>query len=487
MKNLIVIFSLIILLKGNLLSQNFLTYSFYENHHKYLEKSITDRRFKNSAIVELIKNLDKDIFKYRVAGKSLEGRDIYLISAGSGDVDVLLWSQMHGDEPTATMALFDIFNFFSANDDYNNFRKNILKTLKLHFIPMLNPDGAQNFERRNALEIDLNRDALRLQFPESRTLKAVRDSIKPKFGFNLHDQNTRYSAGRSFQTATISFLAPPFNYERDINEVRSNTMKLIVNLYQELSKIIPGHIGRYDDEFEPRAFGDNFIKWGTSSVLIESGGWKNDSEKQFVRKLNFTALLTAFESISNRYYQNADIEIYNTIPENDKLIFNKLFRNLKYNYNGKHYTVDIGVNQDEKNINGAENFYLTSNIEDFGDLSIFYGYEDFNCEGMVLEKGKTYEKIFDNYDELKNIDFSSLHKMGYTSIKVKKIPEGINFSKFPINIISNENSYSNEITVDEPANFIIKEKNLIKYVILNGFVINLNVQKNIKMNGLLFE
>jgi hypothetical protein len=106
---------------------------------------------------------------------------------------------------------------------------------------------------------------------------------------------------------------------------------------------------------------------------------------------------------------------------------------------------------------------------------------------MVLEKGKTYEKIFDNYDELKNIDFSSLHKMGYTSIKVKKIPEGINFSKFPINIISNENSYSNEITVDEPANFIIKEKNLIKYVILNGFVINLNVQKNIKMNGLLFE
>ena len=40
--------------------------------------------------------------------KALDGVDL---SLESGEVHVLLWSQMHGDESTATMALFDIFNF----------------------------------------------------------------------------------------------------------------------------------------------------------------------------------------------------------------------------------------------------------------------------------------------------------------------------------------------------------------------------------------
>jgi hypothetical protein len=30
---------------------------------------------------------------------------------------VLLWSQMHGDEPTATAALFDVFDYFQRHRD----------------------------------------------------------------------------------------------------------------------------------------------------------------------------------------------------------------------------------------------------------------------------------------------------------------------------------------------------------------------------------
>ena len=66
-----------------------------------------------------------------------------------------------------------------------------------------------------------------------------------------------------------------------------------------LEQFTPDHIAKYDDTFEPRAFGDNIQKWGTSVVLIESGGWKNDPEKMFIRKLNCVGLLSVFYSIAS--------------------------------------------------------------------------------------------------------------------------------------------------------------------------------------------
>jgi len=50
-----------------------------------------------------------DLFAVEKIGESLEGRAIDHVTIGQGRTAVLLWSQMHGDEPTATAALFDIF------------------------------------------------------------------------------------------------------------------------------------------------------------------------------------------------------------------------------------------------------------------------------------------------------------------------------------------------------------------------------------------
>src|SRR5690606_10209385 len=99
-------------------------------------------------------------------------RSIQMLKAGKGSTGVLLWSQMHGDEPTATMAIFDILNFLEArNDGLDALRNRILEKTTLYFLPMLNPDGAEKYERRNAQGIDLNRDAAYLQAPESNILK----------------------------------------------------------------------------------------------------------------------------------------------------------------------------------------------------------------------------------------------------------------------------------------------------------------------------
>ena len=49
-------------------------------------------------------------------GQSVEGRSLNMLSFGTGETRLLLWSQMHGDEPTATAALLAIFNFLAKNN-----------------------------------------------------------------------------------------------------------------------------------------------------------------------------------------------------------------------------------------------------------------------------------------------------------------------------------------------------------------------------------
>src|SRR5690606_41839068 len=67
--------------------------------------------------------------------------------------------------------------------------------------------------------------------------------------FNLHDQNTRYSAGKTPNQASISFLATAYNEERAWNENRKRAMQLICEMKELVQNILPNQIGRFSDEF----------------------------------------------------------------------------------------------------------------------------------------------------------------------------------------------------------------------------------------------
>ena len=86
--------------------------------------------------------------------------------------------------------------------------------------------------------MDLNRDALRLQTPEGRLLKKLRDATNADWGFNLHDQSRYYSVGHTNKTATISFLAPAYNDEKDINEIRKRAMQQIGLMNETLQQFM---------------------------------------------------------------------------------------------------------------------------------------------------------------------------------------------------------------------------------------------------------
>ncbi|MFN3871683.1 MAG: M14 family zinc carboxypeptidase [Ignavibacterium sp.] len=487
--NKIITILLILLFNGTAMSQNYeFEQSLYYNYEFFKEKSLQNRFFKHSDIVKLISNLKKNnLFDVNVAGKSFEGREIFLLSIGNGNKKIFLWSQMHGDEPTATMALFDIFNFFSDESNYQDIKKFILSNAKIYLMPMVNPDGAERFQRRNALSIDLNRDANRLQTPEAKILMNVFDSLKADFGFNLHDQNHRYAAGHSFKSAAISFLAPPINYEKEVDDVRLNAIKLIGSLYKMLNKFIPGHIAKYSDDYEPRAFGDTFQRKGTSTILVESGGWQDDQEKQFIRKLNFILLLSAIKQIAENSFQSISEAIYESIPFNEERIFDVVLRNLLFEKNGSKIKIDIGINFEEVLDEDKNVVYKKATIEDIGDLSVFFGYTDIDFSGYEIENVKTYTDRAYTLDELKKIDLKKFFKEGFVNFLIKKTIDEDYIHK-PINLVTtNKKEIKTKISIGSRPNFALKKDGEIVYVVVNGFLQSVDDNSDFKGNGLIYK
>jgi len=170
--------------------------------------AIAERRFTQQQLWSAIEpSLRSSALRVTDVGRSIQNRPIRAVTFGSGPTKVLLWSQMHGDESTATMALADILSFF-ADPARDPLRERLARALTVVMVPMLNPDGAELFQRENAAGIDINRDARRLSSPEARALKALRDSLRPEFGFNLHDQNARTLTGARGRQVAIAVLAP---------------------------------------------------------------------------------------------------------------------------------------------------------------------------------------------------------------------------------------------------------------------------------------
>ena len=412
--------------------------------------------------IDLITDKSPGLFEIQLLGHSVEDRPIRMVSVGNGDIDVLMWSQMHGNESTATRSIVDLLSFIAENSKQKSVNS-LLQDLRIHFIPMLNPDGASRWTRENAIGIDLNRDALRLIAPESQILKRVRDSLNADYGFNLHDQSKYYNVERLNNEASISFLATAFDYEKSRSAGRNEAMQLISYLYQINQKYIPNHTGRYNDDFEPRAFGDNIQKWGTKLILIETGGFKNDPEKQLGRKLNFVLIGSALEAIQKGLHKAIAVEQYNQIPRNDQNLFDLKIEKVQKEVNGSYYTVDFGyyIEKSDDDSNKNKVVYQVT-LEDQGDLSTYAGYKSFNAEGLKILFPKVYNGRIKNSAHEKSLledgflYFTKSSSRRYTPSTMFQYNDGVEQER------SLENTY-----------FLINELNQSKYLFLEGQIIDL--------------
>jgi len=334
----------------------------------------------HQALVAL--NAHGTIFKVMPLGNSIEGREISLVKCGEGKIQILLWSQMHGDESTATLALMDIFSFLQREHGKRAWLEEMLSKLTLLFIPMLNPDGAERVQRRTASGIDMNRDALALATPEAQILRTVQRQYSPSFGFNLHDQELS-SVGQTTNVAAIALLAPAPDQARSTPPVRERAIQVADGIAKTLAEFVDGHIATYDDTFEPRAFGDNMQKWGTSTVLIESGHWYDDREKQQIRKLNYVGILSALHGIASGEYESCNGNMYRALQPNGKKVYDIIVRNAVGVFStGWKNNVDIGLNYEPNKLSDQ----LT--LKEIGDLRTYGALKTIDAQShrIPLEK-----------------------------------------------------------------------------------------------------
>jgi hypothetical protein len=440
-----------------------------KTYDQYKVDGIKTKRFKSK---DLYQALDKykgsDLIEVQEVARSMGDKPINLVKLGSGKTKVLLWSQMHGNESTATMSMIDILRFLTADDHMNEIRQRILSETTIYMLPLLNPDGGDRFERRNNLGVDINRDAVRLQTPEAIILMETRNRIQADFGFNLHDQSRRNGVGRTGKPASISFLAPAFNYEKDIDDKRKDAMQLISVMINALNHYIPGQIGKYSDDFEPRAFGDNFQKLGTRTILIESGHSYNDDEKQYLRKMNYLALMEAFIAIANKSYKTSTTAPYDNLPFNSGNMADLVIRNIDYELGEKNYLIDIAYTRSEKETTNGQ-LIFNRRISDVGDLRTTYGYTELDAAGMKVDWGKTHAKVFSSSAKVTDSEIHELLRQGVHTIFVRELSNinGIQNSS-PIRILKKGTLVKKALQYQSNPAFYLTKNQEIQYLITNG-------------------
>lgn len=445
-----------------------------KTYEHYKEPLITTRLFKHPTVVTLIqKHVDKGLLKNEIAGQSVQGRSINQLVLGSGKTKVFLWSQMHGDEATATMALFDLFNFFAADDRFKPLKEEILNKLELHIVPMLNPDGAEIWTRTNAMKIDINRDAENLATPEAQTLMNLAKKIKPDFGFNLHDQSTYYAAGKNTaHPATISFLAPAFNVAKDMNPTRTRAVQVIAAMNDAIQTIIPNNVAKYNDTFDSRCFGDTFQSMGISAILIESGGYPDDPDKQVIRKVNFYAVLTALTAIADGSYQNQDQNHYWALPNNTNNLHNLILRNVRITSNGTQVQSAIAINRAQRVSEDALSFNYFGQIVKIDQLDSTFAYQDIDASNFELVSGKTISMPKYKWEHLTPFKEFKLLKKGYIYIKWEDAASPLGPIKDRLINLTNTPSNDAPIAIGQ-ANFILATKGKPRYAVVNGFLVDL--------------
>ncbi len=404
-------------------------------------------------------------WKVEKAGCSLQERPIYQIRYGHGPTKILLWSQMHGNEATATRAILELFQFLNSPTA----SKNWAKQLSIYFLPLLNPDGAAAHIRENAAWIDLNRDALALSAPESLILHKAIHHLQPDFCFNLHDQQIYYGIGNPCKQAAISLLAPLTNPLGTMSPSRQKAAKMVVLMEKWLRSEYHLPVGKWADEYEKRAFGEYCQAVGSSTILVEAGGLPRDWEKVKLTQYYFSLLLFSIQAIIDQDYEKETLVEYEAIPLNRLGVFDLIIRNVERKIGNSTGKVDIGIRREDCPIADGKSIVQMGKIIEIGDLSHATGIEEWDAAGADIASPKIYPETFPSVPPVDRA--IEIMNQGYGAIQVKNISNFPDYVHFPLLIEeSMQNPVVSRFATGATANFCLVKKDKMAANVINGYL-----------------
>lgn len=257
-----------------------------------------------------------DRVNYSQVGTSVEGRPIHLVRVGypepPSDVDiaanrnVLIMGTPHGNEPAGREMTLKLMRDLAFTDDQVLLDQ--MSEATILFVPTPNPDGREANIRRNAMNIDNNRDHLNFNTPEIQAIAGVMEEFRPDITVDAHE--------RGGSDPGIEFLWPRnLNVDEELRELNIEMVQDYVRPDVEEAGFTTGLYGRPggaggEDERILRNMGG--LRHGLS-MLTESGTALDPVDRVDMQ-------MEAAESVLRFYREEFDNveKVVNEAPERKK-------------------------------------------------------------------------------------------------------------------------------------------------------------------------
>ena len=166
-------------------------FSFSQQPNAPLEKSNFKKVTSYSELTSFVRELDvqSDLLNVEKIGHSVEWRDLNALRFSSAEfgkdpakIKVLIFAQQHGNEQSGKEgAMLLALELLKPENRY------LFDKIDFALIPQVNPDGSEVNKRRNAHDMDLNRNHLILTEPETMALHAFFDKYLFEVTMDVHE------------------------------------------------------------------------------------------------------------------------------------------------------------------------------------------------------------------------------------------------------------------------------------------------------------
>jgi len=143
-------------------------------------------------------------------GKSRQGRAIPLVAVHhprtvyGQTARLFIVARQHGNEPSGTDAMIALTQHLAQTTQ--PIELSLLERLTFAIVPMVNPDGVEASQRRNAANVDLNRDWAGITQPETRAVEWAFGVWRPHAFMDLHELPAN-SSKDSYQENFVETIA----------------------------------------------------------------------------------------------------------------------------------------------------------------------------------------------------------------------------------------------------------------------------------------